>query len=314
MPKVLVTGGAGFIGAHLVARLVARGDEVIVFDNMKRGRREKVDELLRDSRGRLVEDDIRRFDALAGAVRGCDVVFHLAAQSNVMGAVTDPDYSITTNVLGTFNVLRSAAEARVPRVVFTSSREVYGDPQTLPVAEDQPLLAKNSYGASKVAGEAYCRTFAATHGLHVDVVRLTNVYGPGDRDRVIPLWLTAAQEGRDLVVYGGKQVIDFLWVGTAVDALLLAAARGLPGPVNIGSGVATNIVDLAERVLRVTGATSRIVRTAAREPEVAKFVANTERMRSLGLVPETDPLGHLGELVPMYPPLWTGGGRVSDPP
>ncbi len=237
MAKVLVTGGAGFIGLHLVARLVERGDEVIVLDNMKRGRRESVHELLNGGRGRLLEDDIRRFDALTAAVHGCAVVFHLAAQSNVMGAVTDPDYSITTNVLGTFNVLRSAAEAHVPRVVFTSSREVYGDPDTLPVAEDGPLLAKNPYGASKVAGEAYCRTFAATHGLHVDGVRFANVYGAGDSDRVIPLWLTAAQEGRDLVVYGGEQVIDFLWVGTAVEALLLAADRGLPGPVNIGVGL-----------------------------------------------------------------------------
>jgi nucleoside-diphosphate-sugar epimerase len=138
------------------------------------------------------------------------------------------------------------------------------------------------------------------------------VYGPGDSDRVIPLWLTAAQEGRDLVVYGGEQVIDFLWVGTVVDALLLAAARGLPGPVNIGSGVATKILELATRVLTVTRATSGIARTPARELEVAKFVADTGRMRQLGLVPEVDPLGHLAELVQAYPPAWTGKGRVGD--
>lgn len=305
MAKVLVTGGAGFIGAHLVTRLRGRGDEVVILDNMKRAHRARVEAFVKADRVRLVEADIRHFDALAAAVRGCDVVFHLAAQSNVMGAVTDPDYSITTNVLGTFNVLRSAAEARIPRVVFTSSREVYGDPKTLPVSEDQPLLAKNAYGASKVAGEAYCRTFAATHGLRVDVVRLSNVYGQGDSNRVIPLWLAAAQEGRDLTVYGGEQVIDFLWVGTAVESLLFAADNGLPGPVNIGSGVGTKILDLAERVLQVTGATSRVVRTPARELEVAKFIADTRLMRSLGLVPETDPLAHLAEIVPAYRPSTT---------
>ena len=122
-------------------------------------------------------------------MRGADVVFHLAAQSNVMGAVDDPDYSVTTNVIGTYNVLRAAAEAGVRRVVFTSSREVYGDPAVLPVDETRPLLAKNAYGASKVSGEAYCRTFAGTRGLEVEVVRLTNVYGPGDSGRVIPLWI-----------------------------------------------------------------------------------------------------------------------------
>jgi UDP-glucose 4-epimerase len=127
MPRIVVTGGAGFIGGHLVARLAERGDEVVVFDNLKRGRREKLDAHIRHGCVRLVEDDIRCFDAVAVAVRGCDVVYHLAAQSNVMGAVQEPDYSVTTNVLGTFNVLRAAAEGHVPRVVFTSSREVYGE-------------------------------------------------------------------------------------------------------------------------------------------------------------------------------------------
>jgi UDP-glucose 4-epimerase len=305
MARVVVTGGAGFIGVHLVDRLVARGDAVIVLDNLKRGRREKLDAHIASGRASLVEDDIRRFDTLAAVLPGCDVVYHLAAQSNVMGAVQDPDYSVTTNVLGTFNVLRAAAETGVRRVVFTSSREVYGEPRSLPASEDHPLLAKNPYGASKVAGEAYCRTFASTGGLHVDVVRFTNVYGPGDSNRVIPLWLTAAQQGRDLEVYGGEQLIDFLWVGTAVDALLYAADHGLSAPVNIGSGAGTKILVLAERVLHVTRSKSKIVRTPAREIEVAKFVADTTRMRALGLVPESDPLQHLAELQAAYAlPPW----------
>jgi UDP-glucose 4-epimerase len=310
MPKSLITGGAGFIGTHLCKRLLARGDDVTVLDNLKRARRTHAESLARTQgpgRATFIEADIRNFDAVASAVRGADLVFHLAAQSNVMGAVTDPDYSITTNVNGTFNVLRAAAEAKVPRVVFTSSREVYGDPEALPVAEDHPMLAKNAYGASKVSGEAYCRMFVATQGLKVEVVRLANVYGPGDSDRVIPLWLTAANEGRDLTVYGGEQVIDFLWVGTAVDALLHAAERGLPGPVNIGSGVGTRILDLAERVLQVTGAKCRVVRTPARSVEVAKFTADVRRMRSLGLTPESDPLEHLAELVAAYPASATSG-------
>ncbi|MGH7438508.1 MAG: SDR family NAD(P)-dependent oxidoreductase [Polyangiaceae bacterium] len=305
MSKVLVTGGAGFIGAHLVARLVDEGDEVVVFDNLRRGRTERIERILQRGGGRIVVGDVRRFDALAEVMRDCETVFHLAAQSNVMGAVTDPDYSVTTNVLGTFNVLRAAAEASVPRVVFASSREVYGDPRHLPVSEGQPLLAKNAYGASKVAGEAYCRAMARD-GLRVEVVRLANVYGPGDSDRVIPLWLAAAQQARDLVVYGGEQVIDFLWVGKAVDALLFAARHGLPGPVNIGCGVGTRILDLADRVLRATRANSKVSRAPQREVEVAKLVADVSQMRSLGLAPDADPLGHLEEIVPFYA---TGGGE-----
>ena len=302
MARVLVTGGAGFIGIPLVERLAARGDEVVALDNLKRSSRQALEPALATGRVQLVEADIRDHGALARAAAGCSTVFHLAAQSNVMGAVADPDYSVTTNVVGTFNVLRSAAEAGAGRVVFSSSREVYGEATSLPVAEDHPLLAKNPYGASKVAGEAYCRTFANTHGLPVEIVRFANVYGPGDSGRVIPLWLIAAQEGRDISVYGGEQVIDFLWVGTAVEALLHAAEHGLPGPVNIGSGVGTRILDLAARVLEVTGSRSCIARTPARELEVAKFVADVRKMRALGLSPETDPLQHLGELVLAYPP------------
>jgi UDP-glucose 4-epimerase len=301
MKKAIVTGGAGFIGSHLVARLAEQSIEVVVLDNLRRASPANVGALARLGRVDLVEGDIRMFDRVAETVRGADVVFHLAAQSNVMGAVLDPNYSITTNVIGTFNVLRAAAEGDVPRVVFTSSREVYGDPEALPVAEDAPLLAKNAYGASKAAGEAYCRTFASKT-LAVEIVRLANVYGAGDSGRVIPLWLGAAAAGRDLEVYGGEQVIDFLWVGTCVDALLLAAERGLPGPVNIGSGTGTKILDLASRVLEVTRSKSKIVLTAAREIEVAKFVADTRCMRSLGIEPEPDPdpLAHLGELVAAY--------------
>jgi len=297
MAKALVTGGAGFIGAHLVARLVQRGLDVVVLDNMRRGSLEKLLPFIEQRRVQLIEEDVRRLDVVADVVRGCDTVYHLAAQSNVMGAVDDADYSITTNVLGTFNVLRSAAAARVPRVVFASSREVYGDPKRLPVDEAHPLLAKNAYGASKVAGEAYCRTFASADALSIPIVRLSNVYGPGDTGRVIPLWLEAALEGRDLQVYGGEQIIDFLWVGTAVDALILAAEKGLPGPVNIGSGAGTRILDLGRRVLDVTGSKSEIVQTAARDIEVARFVADVRLMRSLGLEPDADPLLHLGEMV-----------------
>jgi UDP-glucose 4-epimerase len=296
MANVLVTGGAGFIGAHLVRRLVEAGKDVIVLDNMKRGKREKLAELERAGKVRVVVGDIRRFDDVAPLVQGCETVFHLAAQSNVMGATDDPDYSVTTNVNGTCTVLRAAAMAKVARLVFTSSREVYGDPSKLPVEEADPIRPKNAYAASKVAGEAYCRTYVASHGLAVEIVRLANVYGPGDSGRVIPLWLDFAKDGRELPVYGGQQVIDFLWVGTAVDALLFASERGLPGPVNIGSGTATKILELAERILAVTRSKSKVVLTAAREIEVARFVADTRLMRSLGLTPEPDPLQHLAEL------------------
>src|SRR5207245_6973446 len=151
--------------------------------------------------------------------RGPNVVCQLAAQSNVMGAVYDADYAFGSNVTGTFNVLRAAASAGVKRVVFTSSREVYGDPRQLPVRESCPIRPKNGYGASKAAGEVYCRA-AANDGLETVILRVTNVYGTRDRDRVVPLFARSAGSGSPLTLYGGKQVLDFVWIDTVVDALV----------------------------------------------------------------------------------------------
>ena len=165
----------------------------------------------------------------------CAIVYDLAAQSNVLGAVSDSDYSFTSNVIGTYHVLKSAVAADVKRVVFSSSREVYGEVDSLPVSENQPTDAKNLYGASKVAGEAYCRVFQATHGIDINVLRLANVYGLGDRNRVIPNWLEQARTGEDLILYGGEQVLDFVPINLVVRALLRAESQSFHGlPVNIG--------------------------------------------------------------------------------
>lgn len=300
MTRTLVTGGAGFIGGHLVDRLVHDRHDVIVLDNMRRGRASTLEQHLRAGDIGLVEGDIRDAGLLANVMRGVETVYHLAAQSNVMGAIDDAEYSFTSNALGTFNVLRAAVDAGAARVVFTSSREVYGESGYVPVDEDHPLAAKNPYGASKVAGEAYARTFAHCHGLDVAVLRLANVYGPGDRDRVIPLWLDAAAAGRDLNVYGGGQVLDFVWVGTVIDALTLAGEEGLPAPTNIGSGVGTSILELARRIIEVTSSRSQIARVPARGAEVTRFVADTTRMRTLGIEPDADPLAHLPALADAY--------------
>lgn len=298
--KAVVTGGAGFIGSHLVDRLVRDGwEEIIVIDNMFRGRPEHVAAHREHTTVQFQHVDIRDRAALDPLFANADTVFHLAAQSNVMGAVSDVGYSFSTNVVGTFNVLEAAQHAGVRRVVFTSSREVYGEARSLPVAEDHPLDAKNTYGASKAAGELYCRVFHTTFGLETAVLRLANVYGPRDSGRVIPLWLAAAAEGRDLTVFGGQQVIDFVWVDQVVEALLRAANADIIGtPVNVGSGIGTPIVELAERILALTGTTSKLTVAPARSVEVARFTADVGRMRALlGLEPPADPLFGLPRLV-----------------
>lgn len=230
-------------------------------------------------------------------MRGQDVVFHLAAQSNVMGAVTDADYAFTTNVMGTYNVLHAATRANVKRVVFTSSRETYGDPKVLPVPETAPMQPKNAYGASKVAGEVYCR-LAAHQGLETVVLRFANVYGPDDRDRVIPLFATAAAANSPLTVFGTQKILDFVWIDTIVDALLKAAfGPYIRGPVNVGSGKGTAIAELAHRVVSLTGSLSEVLVVEERTQEVGRFVADITRGKKLlGLSEPADPLWALPQL------------------
>lgn len=302
--KSLVTGGAGFIGSHLVDALVERGHEVTVLDNLRRGSKDHVGQALDSGRATLKVADVRDYDAVLQASQGVDITYHLAAQSNVIGAVQDVDYSFTSNVVGTFNVLKAATEAGVERIIFASSREVYGEPDRIPVTESAPTGAKNPYGASKVAAEAYCHTWQTIAGIECIVLRFANVYGPRDRDRVIPIWIERARRGEALQVFGGDQILDFVWIGTAIEALLAAASCPQDGPINVGSGKGTSLVDLAPRILEATGSRSEIQRLPAREAEVVRFVADVTKMeRMLNVGPLDDPLVKLGVLVEETEPL-----------
>ena len=243
------------MGSHLVDALVERGDEVVVLDNLRRGRPENLGGHLAAGAIKMHRGDIRQYETVVRAAVGCEIVYHLAAQSNVMGALQDADYTFTTNVTGTFNVLKAASKVGARRLIFASSREVYGEPDSLPVRECAPLCAKNAYGVSKVAGEMYCSLWQQAHGLDCLVLRLANLYGPRDADRVIPLCLQRARRGEDLVLFGGQQVLDFLWIGVAVRALLASATCPNDGPINIGSGCGVPLAQLAERILALTHST-----------------------------------------------------------
>ena len=296
--RFLVTGGAGFIGSHLVDGLVARGaDEVIVLDNLHRGRSSNLEQHERNDRVKFVEGDIRNATLVRQQCDGVDILFHLAAQSNVLGASGNPVYSLETNVVGTVNVLEAACLAGVQKVIFTSSREVYGEPESLPVREDAQLAPKNLYGASKAAGEMYCRAYGE-RGLDVRTVRLANVYGSRDFDRVIPLWLGRARDGLPLDVFGGRQVIDFVWVADAVEALIeVSNCQSYSGPINIGSGHGTPIQDLARLILEQTQSGSKLQVLPARAEEVVGFIADVSAMRThLGIEPPSQPLYQLPSL------------------
>jgi len=286
--NILLTGGAGFIGSHLTANLIRRGHQVRVLDNLRRGSFER--EHLRGAE--LIEGDIRSLDVCLAAASGCEAIIHLAAQSNVIGSQADPEYTMHTNVTGTWNIGRAAAEAGVKHLIFASSREVYGEPAALPVPETAPIAPRNLYGASKAAGELLLETIPGGR-FHLSVLRLANVIGPGDSNRVIPLFLRAATTGEPLVLFGGNQQIDFVPVEFVVEMFTrVVEGERVDGPVNIGSGTTTLLPDLARHIVQLANSSSEVAICPPRGPEVGRFRADTSKMTSVfGVSAPANPLG-----------------------
>jgi len=281
MTKVLITGGAGCIGSHLVDRLATDGHEIIVYDNFSRGKPPSA-AFLTDTRTRYVQGDIRDYDHLLNEIEGSEIVYHLAGQTSVIGAYVDLDYCLTTNIMGTYNTLKASKEAGVERVIYTSSREVYGECIKLPVNENTHLRYKNLYGETKAIGDRFCQLFNDEYQLPVVILRLTNVYGPHDFDRVIPNFIDQARKGDPLEVFGGKQIIDLVWIELVIEALIRSTTYAVTGiPINIGSGSGVSIMDLAQSIIQLSHSSSKIIIQPARSVEVNKYVADITRMNDM---------------------------------
>jgi len=259
--KLLVTGGAGFIGSHLVDRLVASGAQVCVVDDLSTGRRDNVAAAESTGRCRFVELDITEaaFVALVAETQP-DVVVHLAAQMDVRKSVADPLADTRTNVLGTVNVLAAAVGAGVRKVVFASSGgTVYGEPDELPVREDAPIRPASPYGAAKVAGETYLAAFQRLHGVATTSLRLGNVYGPRQDPHgeagVVAIFGRALGEGRRAIIFGdGTSSRDYIYVEDVVEAFLACLDARTDGRVfNVGSGQETTIGALHALVAKAYG-------------------------------------------------------------
>ncbi len=260
--KALVTGGAGFIGSNLSDALLARGDEVIVVDDLSTGRRENLEPGLANG-ATLVEADIRDREALEelfGRERP-EVVFHLAAQIDVRKSIADPAFDASINVGGTANVLEGARVAESRRVVFSSTGgAIYGEGegQQLPLTEDAPLAPEAPYGQSKFAGEGYLSLYERLYGLSSVPLRLGNVYGPRQdplgEAGVIAIFCGKLREGQRPTVFGdGKQTRDYIYVGDVVSAMLAAAEAETTGPINVGTGIETDVLELASALGELGG-------------------------------------------------------------
>ena len=225
--KVLVTGGAGFIGSNIVEELLIRGHSVRVLDNFSTGKRENLKEFKEDFE--LLEGDVRSYHIVKQAVNGIDVVLHQAALPSVPRSINDPITSNEVNVGGTLNMLDASKEAGVKRFVFASSSSIYGDTPELPKREDMTPNPLSPYAVSKLAGEKYCQVFAKVFGLHTVALRYFNVFGPrqdpsSQYSAVIPKFIKSIMNNQSPVIYGdGKQSRDFTYVDNVVEANLIAA-------------------------------------------------------------------------------------------
>jgi nucleoside-diphosphate-sugar epimerase len=316
--KVLVTGGAGFIGSHIVDRLMAEGHDVGVLDNFATGDMRNLAKHL-SQRIAIHDVDIRDYDAIRKVVQEYRSVIHQAALNNVTRSVDDPGLVNDVNVTGTLNLLRASVEHDIERFVYASSSTVYGETETLPKRESMGTVPSSPYGASKLAAENYCRVFAKVHGLKTVSLRYFNVYGPrqkggfGYYTGVIPSFIRWASEGRAPTIYGdGSQTRDFTFVQDVVDAnvLSLTSPRIIGGEVyNIAGGRTISINELA---LMVTSLLNRPdlqpVYVEARKGDIkASYADISKATDGLGYRPKFSLTRGLAETV-----AWFSGQRTEE--
>jgi len=295
MKKVLVTGGAGFIGANLVRRLLKEGYKVHVLDNFKTGQRG----YLAGLDIKLVEGDILDRSVVATAVRDVDGVIHLAAQTSVPDSVTDPLFDCQQNVIGTLNLLEACRQAQVARFVFASSNAPLGR-QLPPAHEEQAPLPISPYGASKLAGEGYCLAYHGSWGLGTIILRFANLYGPfsGHTQGVVAQFYKAILGKRPLTIHGdGQQTRDFIFVGDLCRAIQLALESDISGELfQIATGMETSILALTEQIAQVTQQSIQLSHAEQRVGDIGQnYAAVAKAARLLGWQPTTPLAGGLAQ-------------------
>jgi len=291
--RVLVTGGAGFIGSHLAAELLHRGAAVRTFDNLSSGARGNLAAIA--GQVEAVDGDLRDVAAVIRATEGIEVVYHLAADASAPRSVADPRTCYDVNVTGTLNLLEAARKAGCRRVVFASSSAVYGDDPILPKRETMIPRPSSPYASSKLAGEDLCAVFGRSYGLETVALRFFNVYGPrqdpnGPYAPVIPRFIAALRRGEPATIFGdGEQTRDFVYVEDVVRALVLAATAPdiVGGPYNVASGMAVTLNRLVSILGDLLAQPPRVHHAPERPGDVRHSAADTSAIRAgLGWEPE----------------------------
>jgi nucleoside-diphosphate-sugar epimerase len=280
--RILVTGGAGFIGSHIVEALLHRGDSVRVLDNFSSGRRKN----LKDLRGDLevLDGDLRDADLVKASVKNIDLVFHLAALVSVPQSMTDPEACFSINVNGSVTLMEAARLAGVRRMVLSSSTAVYGDTDVFPTTEETHLQPLSPYALSKQVNELYASLYTHTLGFPVTALRYFNVYGPRQRPdsdyaAAIPIFLSRLVADQLIIIYGdGRQSRDFIFVKDVVRANLMAAESNTGGQVfNICSGRETNLLDLLEELSTISPHQPEVRFESPRPGDIYRSVGSPDR-------------------------------------
>jgi UDP-glucose 4-epimerase len=315
--RVLVTGGAGFIGSNLVRCLVASHEAVRILDDLSTGSREN----LHDCNGEpeLIVGDVRDPKTIRRAAEAVEVIYHLAAIPSVARSVADPIASHQVNVNGTLNVLMAARDAGVRRVVYASSSSVYGDTPTLPKHEDMPPAPRSPYAAAKLSGEQYCRAFSAAYGLETVSLRFFNVFGPrqdpaSEYAAVVPQFITRMLSGQPPVINGdGQQSRDFTYVANVIQACILAASAGdeaVGEAMNTGCEGRTSLVTLVATLNELLGTRIEPVFAAPRIGDVRHSQASVAKAdRLLGYRPLVNLRDGLARTIEWF--AETGGERTQ---
>jgi UDP-glucose 4-epimerase len=290
--RILVTGGAGFIGSNVADRYVSLGHEVTVFDDLSTGKKEFV-----HPKARLVVGDLTQADALERCIADFkpEVVNHHAAQIDVRKSVSDPVHDATTNIIGGIRMLESSVRHRVRKVIYASTGgALYGEARFLPATEEHPVNPEAPYGASKHTLEHYLYIWRLLHGLDYTVLRYPNVYGPRQNPHgeagVNAIFIGLMLHGKTPHIFGdGKQLRDYLYIDDVVEANVLALDRGSGEMVNIGTGVGTSVNDIVRELKALIGFTSDPIHEAPRPGEIQRIYLDASRAREvLGWSPKTE--------------------------
>jgi UDP-glucose 4-epimerase len=296
--RFLVTGGGGFIGSHLVDRIITEGHDVVVLDNFASGKKSNLDAAVATGRMRLVEGTILDSDDLNDAMHKVDIVFHLAVEC-VRKSIGDPVGNHHANATGTLMTLEAARRHKVGRFIYCSSSEVYGNSSTGALSEDTTVCAPTTvYGASKLVGELYAQSYLRTYGMETAVVRPFNAFGPREHDQgvlaeVIPRFVIRTLSGRAPIVFGdGSNGRDFTYVTDTADGLWRTAFndRVVGQTVNLGWGRAVSVKKVGEEILRQCGRNDLTLEHVAERPgDIHSLIARTEKAAEiLGFRPKVD--------------------------